>query len=278
MHPILFKLGPVTLYSYGAMLVVAFVVTTWLAARAARGLAPHLVAIAPEQITDFSCWSLLGGILGARLLYIMLKWDFFMSAPQELPAIWHGGLVWYGGFLGGLAAGWGYVRSQRLSFLRVMDQFIPFLALGHAIGRVGCFLNGCCYGKPTELWCGVVFPGQSVRVLPTQLFEAGGLVVLFGVLRRLQSLDSSRMQSRDSLGISPHGQARGAPQRWLRHPGRLFGLYLVSYAAFRFIIEFLRGDQPIWWAGLTLQQLISLGMFVVGLFLLFRVSGLGSRV
>ena len=248
MHPILLKLGPVTLYCYGAMLVVAFVVTTWLAARAAHQLPPHLMAISPQQITDFSCWSLLGGIVGGRLLYIMLKWEFFASAPQELPAIWHGGLVWYGGFLGGVLAGWGYIRSQRLSFLRVMDQFIPFLALGHAIGRVGCFLNGCCYGKPTELWCGVTFPGQSARVLPTQLFEAGGLVVLFGVLRRLQQPE------------------------WLRRPGWLFGLYLMSYAGLRFIIEFLRGDQPAWWAGLTLQQLISLGVFCAGLGLLTRAK------
>ena len=243
MHPIFLKLGPLTLYSYGLMLVIAFLSSTWLAGRAAKRLPAELVAIPPQQIVDFSCASLLGGILGGRLLYVLLQRDEFVRAPSEALALWHGGLIWYGGFLGGVLAGGLYIRSKGLDFLRVMDQFIPFLVLGHAIGRLGCFLNGCCYGKPTQLWCGVTFPGQSVRVLPTQLFEAAGLVVLFGVLRRLQQPE------------------------WLRHPGRLFGLYLISYAVFRFLIEFLRGDQPIWWAGLTLQQLISLGVVVGGILL-----------
>jgi phosphatidylglycerol:prolipoprotein diacylglycerol transferase len=199
------------------------------------------MAITAEQVVDFSCLSLLGGILGARLFYVILQWEFFMSSPQEMPAIWRGGLVWYGGFLGGTLAGWFYVRAKRLVFLRVMDQFIPFLVLGHAIGRVGCFLNGCCYGKPTGTWCGLVLPGQATAVLPTQLFESLGLLVLYLVLRRLQ---------------------RGA---FLSRPGRLFSLYLMSYAALRFLMEFLRGDQTAFWAGLTLQQLIGLGLFVIGL-------------
>ena len=248
MYPILLKFGPITLYTYGAMMVAAFLAATTLAAHAARRLPKAYVAITPEQIVDFSCAALLGGLLGGRLFFVLLHWEEFARAPREILALWHGGLVWYGGFLGGLAGGWGYVRARRLSFCRALDQYAPFLALGHAIGRIGCFFNGCCYGKPTEAWCGVVFPGQSVRVVPTQLIEATCLAFLFILLRNRQ---------RPSV---------------LRHPGRLFGGYLAAYAAIRFVIEFLRGDQAIWWYGLTLQQIISIGIFLIGCILLFRVS------
>jgi len=242
MYPILCKLGPFTLYSYGAMLVAALLTATTLACRAARRLPPEWVAITPEEIVDFSCLSLVGGILGGRVFYLALHWDLVADSPWEAVAIWHGGLIWYGGFLGGLLAGWLYVRAKRLHLLRVLDQYIPFLAIGQAIGRVGCFLNGCCYGKPTASWLGVRFPSEPVPVLPTQLFESAGLVFLYILLRRLQ---------RPAM---------------LRHPGRLFGCYLLFYAVLRFALEFLRGDQAPWWLGLTLQQLISLVVFLFGLF------------
>lgn len=246
MYPILVKLGPVTLYSYGVMLAVAFLVSLGLARRAARRLPPALRAISAEQLADLITLSLLGGIVGGRLFYVMLSWKVFVESPAELLAIWHGGLVWYGGFLGGVLAAWLYVRAQRLRFLRVGDQVVPFLALGHAIGRIGCFLNGCCFGDPTNAWCGVVFPGASTPVLPTQLFEALGLFVLFLILRRLQE------------------------PAMLRRPGRLLGWYVAGYAGWRFLLEFIRGDQTPWWMGLTLQQLISLILLVVGLSLLGR--------
>jgi len=254
MHPILFQVGPLTLYSYGAMMVLAFVTATWLAARAARGLSPALRAIAAEQLLDFSSLSLVGGLVGARLLFVSLHWDEFSSDPLDILAVWHGGLVWYGGFLGGLLAGSLYVRAQRLEFLRVLDQFIPFLTLGHAIGRVGCLLNGCCYGKPTDAWCGLVFPGQDVAVFPTQLLESLGLLLLFLVLRALQ---------RPGL---------------LQYPGRVFGAYLAGYAALRFALEFTRGDQAPWWMGLTLQQVISIAVFMFGGWLLLRTPRREIRV
>jgi phosphatidylglycerol:prolipoprotein diacylglycerol transferase len=247
MHPILFPIGPFTVYTYGVMLVIAFTVATWLAARAARRLPPTQVAINAQQLVDFASVSLLGGIIGGRLVYVLLHWDAFLQSPQDIVAIWHGGLVWYGGFLGGVLAGWCYVRATRLHFFSVMDQVIPFVALGHAIGRVGCFLNGCCYGKVTEAWCGVVFPGQPLPVLPTQLIEAGGLFVLFS------------------------GLCQAAAHPWvLSRPGRLSGVYLISYAGLRFAIEFWRGDQAVLGAGLTLQQLVSMVMLLVGLWLVSR--------
>lgn len=227
-------------------MVAAFLLTTWLASRAAVKLPDSLRAMTKEQVVDFTCWSLLGGIIGGRILYAALNWPFFAQAPLEVFALWHGGLVWYGGFFGGLITGGYYLRSQQISWLAALDQFIPFGALGHAVGRVGCFLNGCCYGKPTALWCGVLFPGHEHPVLPTQLFETLGLSVLFLVLRQLQT-----------------------PQRLLQR-GRVFGSYLAGYGALRFLLETTRGDQPVVWAGMTLQQLISIVVFASGMLLIRR--------
>ena len=240
MHPILLRLGPVTLYSYGAMMVCAFLLVLFFSRRAARQWPANDVAITPTQLVDFTCAALLGGILGARLFFIALHWEDYARVPSEIPALWHGGLVWYGGFFGGLAGAWWYTRAAHLQFLRVLDQFMPFVALGHAIGRIGCFLNGCCYGRPTQRWWGVVFPGHAEAVLPTQLFEALGLLALYVGLRLLQ---------RPSV---------------LRHPGRIFGAYAIGYGVLRMVTESLRGDQTVWWMGLTLQQLISLGLVAVG--------------
>ena len=246
MHPILLKLGPVTLYSYGAMMACAFLLVTALSRRAARRLPAECVAIAPTQLIDFACAALLGGILGARLFFIALHWEDFARVPSEIPALWHGGLVWYGGFAGGVSGAWWYARATHLRFIRVMDQFIPFVALGHAVGRVGCFLNGCCYGLPTQGWCGVVFPNHTEPVLPTQVFEAVGLLLLYVGLRLLQRREV------------------------LRYPGWVFGAYLIGYGLLRVVMEFLRGDQTTWWMGLTLQQLISAGMMLMGSALLWR--------
>ena len=254
MHPILLQLGPLTFYSYGAMLVLGACVATGLACGAARRLPMEFVAITPDQLIDFACVALLGGIVGGRLLYVLLEFDEFAQRPSEIIALWHGGLVWYGGFLGGVLAGWGYVRAKRLEFLRVLDQFIPFVALGHGIGRLGCFLNGCCYGTPSQAWCAVRFPGLGGRRWPTQLFEAAGLVCLYLVLRRLQR------------------------PRHLSRTGWILGWCLILYATLRFFLERLRGDQSVWWAGLTLAQVVSVAVAILGAWLLWSAARGGQAM
>jgi phosphatidylglycerol:prolipoprotein diacylglycerol transferase len=238
MHPILFEFGPITLHSYGIMLLVAFLAVTELVRRTCQQWPSGKRPMTPQQAMDCAYITLLGGILGGRLLYILLYWSFFLASPLEMVAIWHGGLVWYGGFLGGLAAAWLYARSHKLHILKVVDLFIPFIALGHAIGRVGCLLNGCCFGRQSESWCSLQFPAIPYRVVPTQAFESLGLLALFVVLRKLQ-------------------------ERRL-DPGRLLGFYLVGYALMRFAIEFGRGDQTAFWLELTLPQYISMGLFIAG--------------
>ncbi len=246
MHPEALRIGWFTISSYGVAMAVAFLTTVWLASKAADGPLRGVVPMSGVAVSDWACWGIVGGILGGRAFYVAANWDGYGQSPWEIIAVWHGGLIWYGGFIGGVVATALFMRRHNFPFLRGVDQVIPFVALGHAIGRIGCFLNGCCYGKPTSSWCGVRFPGQPVPVVPTQLFEAAGLAALYWWLRRLQT-----------------------PER-LRRPGTVFGAYLVAYGLLRAVIEFWRDQQPIGWFGLTWQQWISAGIAAVGVVLLAR--------
>ena len=254
MHPILFKLGPLTLYTYGAAMAAGFLVSIALAAHVTKRQLRGSVPLPDTALVDWGCWTMLGGILGGRLLYVLLNWEVYRAHPLEILALWHGGLVWYGGLVGGLLAHAGYVRAHHYPFLSATDQLIPFIALGHAIGRLGCFANGCCYGRPTTAWFGVVFPGDVLAVVPTQLFESASLLVLYVLLRRLQT-----------------------PLR-LRQPGAIFGSYLVGYALIRWTLERWRADQPIVWVGWTLHQFISLLAFGIGMTMLIKAASRPHRL
>jgi phosphatidylglycerol:prolipoprotein diacylglycerol transferase len=204
--------------------------------------------LSDAALLDWGCWVMVGGVLGGRLWYVALNWDIYRAQPLEIVALWHGGLVWYGGLAGGLLALVLFVSRRKLSFLRVTDQVVPAVALGHAIGRLGCFANGCCYGRPTTSWWGVVFPGHATAVVPTQLIESVGLVVLFVMLRIFQK------------------------PAVLQRSGTLFGIYLIGYGGLRWTIEWWRGDQPHLWYGLTLAQLVSLGLVIVGMWYAANLS------
>lgn len=233
MHPILFHFGPITLYTYGLALASAFLLATWRVSRALEYWPVRPVPMAQYQAMNLCAFVMIGGVVGARAFFVIQHWEVFWLYPLESIAIWHGGLVWYGGLIGGLSAGEWYLGRHRLSRLRSLDLLVPFVALGHAVGRIGCFLNGCCHGKETAAWFGVTFPGNSYAVVPTQLIESAFLFVLFVFLRWLQ---------RPSV---------------LRHPGRLLGVYILMYAVFRFVLEFWRGDQQFYIGSWTLQQVIS---------------------
>ena len=246
MYPELFRIGFVSIHSYGAALALALFLTVGLARHVTRRSLHGLVPMDETALVDWAMWTMLGGIVGGRLLYVLLNWDVYAARPWEIPALWHGGLVWYGGFAGGVAATWLYLKRRGHALWRGLDQIIPFVALGHAVGRIGCFANGCCYGIPTSAWFGVQLPGFPSPVVPTQLIESMSLVVLYVMLRRFQ--------------IPPI----------LRRPGALFSLYLVGYGLIRWTVEFWRADQPIVWAGLTLHQLISVVLVVAGVWLSVR--------
>ena len=229
MHPVLVTLGPVTISTYGAVLAVAFLLAIRLASHATARTPTPLGPLSSAAIVDWACGALLGGIVGGRLFYVVGNWEAYRAQPFEILALWHGGLIWYGGLLGGVVATAWYLRRRGFAVLPGLDQVVPFVAFGHALGRIGCFFNGCCLGKPGLL-------------VPVQLIESAGLLALYVWLRGLQT-----------------------PVH-LRHPGRVFGVYLVSYGAMRWLLESWR-DQPLLWAGWTLQQLISIPLILFGLYL-----------
>ena len=151
-----------------------------------------------------------------------------------------GGLAWQGGFLGGTLAGVWFVRRKKLSLRPVLDLVAPYIALGQSIGRIGCFFNGCCYGKPVA-W-GIYFPTHGARLHPTQLYEMAGLFIIFLILK----------------------YTRGREHQ----SGFIFVYYLVLAAIERFVVEFFRADHDILGLGLSLAQFIALGVFVAGLILM----------
>lgn len=234
MHPVLIKIGPVAVYSYGFMVAVGFGIAAFLIYRHAARL-----KLEKDRIIDMLVLMLLCGIAGARLLYILLNFNYYLSRPLEVFDLSKGGLVWYGGFLAGLAAGLVYARINKLDLWLVFDLIVPYAALAQAFGRIGCYLNGCCYGieAPAGYKFAVVFPDSCVARHPTQLYAVLLLLLVYAILRLWQEL--------------PH------------YKGEIFLAYCILYPMQRFAVEFLRGDNPRIFLGMTISQLISLAVFSV---------------
>ena len=152
MHPIIVEIGPVTIYSYGVVVAVGFITAAWLAARQAAS-----EGLSPEGILDIALVCIISGIIGARLLHVLLNLPYYMHSPAEILMLNRGGLAFQGGFFAAIAAGVLYAKRAGLSFLRAADIMAPYIALGQAIGRIGCFLNGCCYGAFTGSYFGFLF-------------------------------------------------------------------------------------------------------------------------
>ncbi|HTA76040.1 MAG TPA: prolipoprotein diacylglyceryl transferase [bacterium] len=215
-------LGPIYLYSYGLCMALALGFSTYLFARdAGKYIAPQM-KLSYEQgfqkAFDLGVWVIICSILGARVFYVLENHDQFTGAMGWLSAfkIWEGGLVYYGGLFGAIAAGAVWMHREKWSYSFAFDLVAPYISLGQAIGRVGCFLNGCCYGNVDEHY-GMVFPGGEDQLphLPTQLWELGGDLFLFFFLLWIR-------------------------KRTIRYPWLSFALYGLTYGVLRFVIEFWR--------------------------------------
>jgi len=247
MYPILFSIGPLTLRSYGLMVALGFALSIYLAWREAQR-----EGVDSEKFLDMALWVVISGIIGARILYVVVSWQEFVNNPLAIFKIWQGGLVFYGGFFMAVAAVFIYCRRYQLPLWRIMDICAPYTALGHALGRIGCFLNGCCYGRPHETW-GVVFPSlqDNIPRLPTQLFESGINLILFVGLLFLR--------------------------RRQHFAGQILWTYVFCYAVLRFILEFFRGDEIrgsflyVWLHTSQLIALMAMGL-AVGMLIFLRYS------
>ena len=268
MHPIICKIGPLTVYSYGVMMAIAVMVCSFFLSKdAARTL--HLQ---PEVIFDFAFWVMCAGILGARIFYVLLNLDYFLNDPWEIVKIQNGGLAWQGGLVGGTIAGIFFIRKNALPFWDTLDVAAPYIALGHAIGRIGCFLNGCCFGK--EVSWGIYFPAYHARLHPTQLYESASLLLIFFILKNYQKVSNTPTNSFLSVDSSKFKEINRQKQncRGTKPPGKVFVLYLILASLERFVVEFFRADHTTTFLGLSIFQGLSLVVVAVALYANSRIK------
>jgi len=254
MHPILFQLGPVTIYTYGVLVAAGVLLGLWYA----RRQAPR-AGLDPDQVWNLGIYMVLAGLILAKVWLVLSSWDYYFAHPRDIFSIatFQSGGTFYGGLAGSVLMIVVYTYVQKISVLAVLDTFCAALPLGHAIGRLGCFAAGCCFGKPTSLPWGVTFTNPLAQQLagtplgiplhPTQLYEVALELVNFVLLVWL-----------------------GARQRFT---GQILGAYLALYGMERGILEFFRGDPGrtlMFHDKVSLMQLVSVGMILTGAFLWWR--------
>lgn len=231
MYPDVFHVGFLHVRSYGLMLAIAFLVGTWISLREARRL-----GLDEDKLVTVILATLVFGVLGARALYVLEHIDEFRGGWGSVLAIWQGGLTLYGGIVAGAIVGLVVARRLAMPAWRVADALTPSVALGTMFGRVGCYLNGCCYGKPTDLAWGVTYPPDSfpglefgqVPIHPSQLYFALAGLLLFVVLWLIR--------------------------KRVTVPGHLFWIFVALFGATRVFLDFTRAYED--GAKLTLGALV----------------------
>ncbi len=248
MFPRLFHIGNFSLPTYGLLVSLGVLTGLWISVRNSEKQ-----GIDPEHAWNFGILVVLSGIVGAKVLYLINDWGYYTTHPGEIFsfATLQAGGVFSGGLIGAIVAAAWYLRKNRMPALRTCDAFAPGLALGHAIGRLGCFAAGCCYGKPTAHFWGVTFKNPlaaqwvgtplGVPLEPTQLFESAVELANFFILM------------------------------WLikrkKFDGQVFGAYLFLYGVARYFLEFIRDDPgrgSVFGGIMTGTQLISIGLVLLG--------------
>jgi phosphatidylglycerol:prolipoprotein diacylglycerol transferase len=243
MYPILFTIGDFSVYAYGVTLAIAFAVGVFFLVRDAgkKGL-PE------EKMLEMSIWIMVAAIIGSRLLFIIIEWPIFAANPLTVFAIRSGGLSFHGGLAGGILAGLWFTHRHKLSQGKVADLVAPYLVLGYSIVRIGCLMNGCCFGQPSGVFWALpaAYLDNTLRH-PTQLyaFFAGLLIFVLLLWRR----------------------------KYTRFHGQLFLEFIIYYSVYRFIVEFFRETTP---QTVSLAQTTSLIM-AIGALILIRIWSLRSK-
>jgi len=237
MHRIFITIGNFPIYTYGVIMVLAFIIALAWAIKYTR---PQ--ELEPDKIMDYSIYLLIGGIIGARLIYVLLNLYYYLQNPWIILNIRRGGLSWYGAFLGGIVGTLLFAKKEKIKFTRLADIASPSVLLGLAVGRWGCFFNGCCYGKITTLPLGVEFKDAGLEGLrhPTQIYESILCLIGFYILMKIY--------------------------KHKHFTGEVFLGLLVTYSIVRFIVEFFRewtGDIPASLFGLNLAQWVSLLILII---------------
>ena len=261
MHPIAFQLGSFSVHWYGILTAVGFLLGFWTASK--RGVRDGL---APDKIMDFAPWLLFSAIIGARILHVISYWDaeFSQKPLTEIFMVQKGGLVFYGGFIGACIATIVYSRVKQLPLWKLADALAPSIALGHAFGRIGCLMTGCCYGQACTLPWAIRFPvghethpvgGEAIPVHPTQIYES---ILNFGLYFGLAWL-----------------------YRRKKFNGQIFASYLVGYAILRSFVELFRADykpaEYFFGGRVSPGQMVSIAVITAGIILFWKLPRLSQK-
>jgi len=247
MYPDLFSIGPLTLHTYGLFVAMGFAVALLVTVKMGNAQ-----GIKPQQVMDMGFIMILSAIIGSRLGYVLINLSYYRDHPSDILKVWQGGLVFSGGLIVvALVMSW-YMKHHHLSFWKMGDLWAPAIAIGQSIGRIGCFMAGCCYGKPTDLKWGVVFthPQSLARPLniplhPTQLYASLSGLIIFIVLMVVYAKKQFQ--------------------------GQVFLWFLILHSTGRLLIERFRGDDRglIPGSDMSITQLITLLILIASVILLF---------
>jgi phosphatidylglycerol:prolipoprotein diacylglycerol transferase len=252
MHPLLFEVGGFPVYTYGVLLAAAYLLGLQFALWRSKPL-----GLDPNRVMDLGIWIIISALAGAKLLLLAVEWDTYWRNPQELWTLVRSGGVFYGGLIAAVLVAMWFMWRHRMPVWAVSDVFAPGIALGHVVGRLGCFFAGCCYGRPTDVPWAVVFRSEythrevgtpiNTPLHPTQLYEAGAELLILGLLLFLE-------------------------RRGRTFPGRTFWAYMLLYGISRFVIEFYRGDSRGTILNFSTSQFVSLLIVPISIVMLFLLA------
>ena len=235
MFPILLRLGDFPIHTYGFLIAVGFLLCVWVSKREAQRQ-----GLPSDRVVDLGFWSLLVGMLGARILYIFTRWPYYLGHPIEMLYVWEGGLVFFGGPLACIPFFFWYTRHYNLPRGKILDIGTQALPLAHAFGRLGCLSAGCCHGRATGGEWGIKLYTELVEdhlrgvyIHPTQIYESISLLILFFALRRMRF--------------------------YKKFDGQITLTYLIVYSIIRSVVEIFRGDSV---RGFVIDGLLSTSQFI----------------
>jgi phosphatidylglycerol:prolipoprotein diacylglycerol transferase len=245
-HPELFRIGSLALPTYGVLLAIGFVASLWLLRRRAA-----LYGLSPDTLSDLGIWILLSGLLGAKVLLVVVDWPHYVTSLHAFGELLRSAGVFYGGLIGAILAAVVLIRKKGIPFWTLTDAAAPCVALGQAVGRLGCFSAGCCWGRETHVPWAITFTNPiaernvgvplGVPLHPTQIYEALGTALLCVLLIAFEKR---------------------------RFPGETFARYLLGYAVLRGTIEIFRGDPR----GTVLSNALSTSQFIAILGVLAAIA------
>lgn len=240
MYNDILTIGKITIHGYGLMIGIGFLAAVLIGMYRAKKRGMN-----QEAILDIAIYCILAGFLGGKILYVIVEWKRFIADPWSV--LGNAGFVVYGGIITGVLAGYIYGRIKKIDFFQYFDLVMPEIAIAQGFGRIGCFLAGCCYGRPTDSWLGVVFPEGSlapsgIKLLPTQLIMSAGdflIAIVLILFARKNKID-----------------------------GNVGAGYLLLYGVGRFVIEYFRNDNRGAVGALSTSQFISIFIVVIAIALI----------